>query len=41
MDEYNRTGNLTHIVRKSLEYYNKDLPAIEQAQYPEITASKL
>lgn len=32
-DEYNRTGKLTNFFTEVLEYY-KDLPKIEQAQYP-------
>ncbi len=40
MDEYNRTGKLTNFFREGLEHY-KNLPAIEQAQYPKDYASDL
>lgn len=40
MDEYNRTGKMTNFFKEVLAYYN-ELPAIEQAQYPEDYASKL
>lgn len=40
MDEYNRTGKLTKFFSSVLEHF-KELPAIEQAQYPEDYASDL
>lgn len=40
MDEYNRTGRMTNFFRSVLEYFN-ELPAIEQAQYPNDYASDL
>ncbi|MHB0764896.1 hypothetical protein ACYCFC_11065 [Stutzerimonas sp. NM35] len=40
MDEYNRTGKMTNFFKEVLAYYN-ELPAIEQAQYPDDYASRL
>ncbi|MCQ3032521.1 hypothetical protein NLO88_17860 [Pseudomonas syringae] len=40
MAEYNGTGKLTKFFTAALEHY-KDLPAIEQAQYPESYEAKL
>lgn len=40
MDEYNRTGKLTNFFTEVLAHY-KELPAIEQAQYPADYASQL
>ena len=40
MDEYNRTGKMTNFFRSVLDYFN-ELPAIEQAQYPNDYASDL
>ncbi|MEE7627373.1 hypothetical protein V3O24_14475 [Methylobacter sp. Wu8] len=40
MDEYNRTGKMTNFFRSVLDHF-KDLPAIEQAQYPKNYASDL
>ncbi|MDO8826176.1 MAG: hypothetical protein Q7V21_06155 [Methylophaga sp.] len=40
MDEYNRTGKLTNFFTEVLNHY-KELPAIEQAQYPEDYESQL
>ncbi|ACO76744.1 hypothetical protein AvCA_04900 [Azotobacter vinelandii CA] len=39
-DEYNRTGKLTNFFIEVLEHY-KELPAIEQAQYPSDYAARL
>ncbi|EOF7895714.1 MULTISPECIES: hypothetical protein [Pseudomonadaceae] len=39
-DEYNRTGKMSNFFKEVLAYYN-ELPAIEQAQYPESYASRL
>lgn len=40
MAEYNGTGKLTKFFTAALEHYN-DLPAIEQAQYPDSYEAKL
>ena len=40
MDEYNRTGKMTNFFKSVLDYFN-ELPAIEQAQYPNDYASDL
>ncbi|QVX18136.1 hypothetical protein DB356_19285 [Pseudomonas congelans] len=40
MAEYNGTGKLTKFFTAALEHY-KDLPAIEQAQYPDSYEAKL
>lgn len=40
MDEYNRTGKLTEFFKSVLSYF-KELPVIEQAQYPTDYASNL
>jgi len=40
MDEYNRTGKMTNFFRSVLDHF-KELPAIEQAQYPKDYASDL
>ncbi|MGO5000493.1 hypothetical protein [Oceanisphaera sp. W20_SRM_FM3] len=40
MDEYNRTGKMTNFFSAVLDHF-KELPAIEQAQYPQNYASDL
>lgn len=40
IDEYNRTGKLTNFFKECLEHF-KNLPSIEQAQYPKEYASNL
>ena len=40
MDEYNRTGKMTNFFSSVLDHF-KELPAIEQAQYPKDYASDL
>lgn len=40
MDEYNRTGKMTNFFQSILDHF-KELPAIEQAQYPQNYASDL